>query len=114
MVVSIQGRRMYLWRAVDSEGEILDMLVQPRRDKAAALKLMCKLLKKQGYTPRVLVTDKLPSYGRARRQPARPAQEQPRRELPPSGATTRAQDAGLQVTWISSALPVHPLRCSQH
>jgi transposase-like protein len=68
MVVSIQGRRMYLWRAVDSEGEILDMLVQPHRDKAAALKLMRKLLKKQGYAPTMLVTDKLPSYGCARRE----------------------------------------------
>src|SRR3954451_15820862 len=69
MVVSIQGRRTYLWRAVDSEGEILDILVQPRRDKAAALKLMRKLLKKQGFAPSVLVTDKLPSYGAARRDP---------------------------------------------
>jgi putative transposase len=68
MVVSIQGRRMYLWRAVDSEGEILDMLVQPHRDKAAALKLMRKLLKKQGYAPTMLVTDKLPSYACARRE----------------------------------------------
>jgi len=40
MVISIQGRRMYLWRAVDSEGEVLDVLVQPRRDKVAALRLM--------------------------------------------------------------------------
>ena len=68
MVVSIQGRRMYLWRAVDSEGEILDLLIQPKRDKAAALKLMRKLLKKQGYVPSVLVTDKLGSYGAARRE----------------------------------------------
>src|SRR3954451_12089755 len=45
MVVSIQGKRMYLWRAVDSEGEILDVLVRPRRDKAAALKLMRRVLK---------------------------------------------------------------------
>jgi putative transposase len=67
MVVSIQGRRMYLWRAVDSEGEILDLLVQPRRDKAAALRLMRKLVRKQGYAPRVLVTDKLQSYGAPRR-----------------------------------------------
>ena len=65
MVVSIQGRRMYLWRAVDSEGEILDLLVQPKRDKAAALKLMRKLLKKQGCAPSLLVTDKLGSYGAA-------------------------------------------------
>jgi putative transposase len=68
MVVSIQGRRMYLWRAVDSEGEVLDMLVQPRRDTAAALRLMRKLLKKQGYAPDELVTDKLGFYGAARRE----------------------------------------------
>src|SRR5215207_2576505 len=66
MVVSV--RRMYLWRAVDSEGEILDLLVQPTRDKTAALRLMRKLLRKQGHSPRVLVTDRLPSYGAARRQ----------------------------------------------
>jgi putative transposase len=65
MVISIQGRRLYLWRAVDSEGEILDILVQTKRDTAAALKLMRKLLKEQGYAPSVLVTDKLLSYGAA-------------------------------------------------
>ena len=68
MVVSIQGTRMYLWRAVDSEGEVLDLLVQPKRDTAAALRLMRKLLRKQGYTPDELVTDKLGSYGAARRE----------------------------------------------
>jgi putative transposase len=45
MVVSIQGRRMYLWRAVDNEGEVLDLLVQSKRDTEAALQLMCNLLK---------------------------------------------------------------------
>src|SRR3712207_2950358 len=59
MVVSIRGRRMDLWRAVDSQGEVLDILVQAKRDKAAALRLMRKLLKKQGFAPRVLVTDRL-------------------------------------------------------
>ena len=63
--VSINGKRMYLWRAVDSEGEVLDILVQSRRNKKAALKLMRKLLKKQGYAPDEVVTDKLPSYGAA-------------------------------------------------
>src|SRR5256885_16263373 len=48
MVVRIAGKRMYLWRAVDHEGEVLDMLVQRRRDTHAALRLMRKLLKKQG------------------------------------------------------------------
>jgi putative transposase len=68
MVISLQGRRLYLWRAVDSEGEILDILVRTKRDTAAARKLMRKLLKKQGYSPSVLVTYKLPSYGAARRK----------------------------------------------
>jgi putative transposase len=67
MVIRVQGRRLYLWRAVDSEGEILDMLVQSRRDKGAALRLMRKLLKKHGFAPKVLVTDKLRSYAAARR-----------------------------------------------
>ena len=57
MFVKIAGRQMYLWRAVDSEGEVLDMLVQSRRDKAAALRLMRKLLKNQGVAPTELVTD---------------------------------------------------------
>jgi putative transposase len=68
MVVRIAGRRMFLWRAVDHEGEILDMLVQRRRDKRAALRLMRKLVKKQGFAPKLLVTDKLRSHGSAFRQ----------------------------------------------
>jgi putative transposase len=68
IVISIQGRRMDLWRTVDSKGEILDLLVQPRRERSAALRLMRKLLKKQGYAPRVLVTNKLASYACARRE----------------------------------------------
>jgi transposase-like protein len=66
MAVVIAGRQLWLWRAVDDEGEVLDLLVQPRRDKAAAVKLMRKLLKKQGCAPDILVTDKLRSYGAAR------------------------------------------------
>src|SRR6202021_567395 len=57
MAVLIAGRRFWLWRAVDDEGEVLDLLVQRRRDKAAAVKLMRKLLKKQGFALDVLVTD---------------------------------------------------------
>ena len=68
MVVRIAGKRMYLWRAVDHEGEVLDMLVQRRRDKRAALRLMRKLLRKQGFAPKSLTTDKLGSYGSAFRQ----------------------------------------------
>src|SRR5213595_3576622 len=62
------GERMYLWRAVDHEGEVLDMLVQRRRDTRAALRLMRKLLRKQGFAPKLLVTDKLRSYASAFRR----------------------------------------------
>jgi transposase-like protein len=68
MVVRIAGERMYLWRAVDHEGEVLDMLVQRRRDTRAALRLMRKLLRKQGFAPSLLVTDKLHSYASALRR----------------------------------------------
>jgi len=60
--VSINGKTMYPWRAVDCEGEVLDVLVQSRRNKKAALKLMRKLFKAQGFAPTLVVTDKLPSY----------------------------------------------------
>ena len=66
MGVMIAGRQFWLWRAVDDEGEVLDLLVQRRRDKTAAVKLMRKLLKKQGFAPDVLVTDKLRSYRAAK------------------------------------------------
>src|SRR5665647_2930359 len=62
MVVKIRGQRMYMWRAVDCEGEVLDMLVQKRRNKAAALQLLRKLLKNQGFVPDAIVTDGLTSY----------------------------------------------------
>jgi putative transposase len=61
--VRINGKCVYLWRAVDCEGEVLDVLVQSRRNKQAALKLMRKLLKSQEFCPTAVVTDKLPSYG---------------------------------------------------
>jgi len=67
MVVRIDGKRMFMWRAVDSEGEVLDVLVQKRRNKAAALKLLRKLLKKQGFKPGRIVTDGLASYKAAMR-----------------------------------------------
>ena len=65
--VRIGGRIHYLWRAVDDEGEVLDMIVQPRRDRKAALKLLRRLLKRQGYVPDAIVTDRLRSYGAALR-----------------------------------------------
>ena len=68
MAVMIAGTQFWLWRAVDDEGEVLDLLVQRRRDARAAAKLMRKLLKKQGFAPKTLVTDRLRSYGAAKTQ----------------------------------------------
>ncbi len=65
--LKIDGRMLYLWRAVDAEGEVLDVLVQSKRNKHAALKLMRKLLKKYVFVPDRLITDDLPSYGAAAR-----------------------------------------------
>ena len=62
MAIVIRGKRHWLWRAVDNEGEILDFLVQAKRNARAALKLMRKLLRKQGWAPTRIVTDKLRSY----------------------------------------------------
>lgn len=66
--MKIAGRQFDLWRAVDSEGEVLDMLVQSRRHKAAALRFMRKLLKNQRMAPIELITDRLKSYESATRE----------------------------------------------
>jgi putative transposase len=66
--VTIGGERRYLWRAVDQDGEVLDILVQKRRDKHAAKRFFRKLLKGLQYIPHKMVTDKLGSYGAARRE----------------------------------------------
>jgi transposase-like protein len=66
MAVMVAGRQFWLWRAADDGGEVLDLLVQRRCDKAAAVKPMRKLLKKQDFAPDLLVTDKLRSYDAAK------------------------------------------------
>ena len=66
--VKINGITGYLWRAVDQHGNVLDVLVQSRRNATAAKRFFRKLLKGLRYVPRVLVTDKLASYGVAHRQ----------------------------------------------
>ena len=66
--LKINGKQQYLWRAVDQYGNVLDILVQSRRNKGAALKFFRKLLTGCTYVPRVLITDKLASYGAAKRE----------------------------------------------
>ena len=66
--LTIQGKPAYLWRAVDQHGNVLDILVQSRRNKAAAKTFFRNLLKGCQYVPRVIITDKLASYGAAKRE----------------------------------------------
>ena len=68
LFVSIQGRQHYLWRAVDEDGDVIDILVQSRRDRSAAVRFFRQLLKEQGREPRRLITDKLRSYAAAHRR----------------------------------------------
>ncbi len=65
MVCKVRGRRMHLWRAVDDEGEVLDLVMQRQRDTQAALKLLKRLLRNQPIAPTAIVTDRLKSYGSA-------------------------------------------------
>jgi putative transposase len=67
VVVTINGKKRWLWRAVDQHGAVLDVLVQSRRERHAARRLMRKLLKKHGRAPRILISDKLKSYAAANR-----------------------------------------------
>lgn len=68
LIVTIGGRKHWLWRAVDQDGYVLDEIVQARRNTKAAKRLLVRLMKKQGCLPKRIVTDKLRSYGAARRQ----------------------------------------------
>ena len=62
LFLTLNGRLQYLWRAVDEDGDVLDILVQSRRNRRAAVRFFRKLLKRQGCVPRRLITDKLRSY----------------------------------------------------
>ena len=68
VVISIAGRKHWLWRTVDQDGYVLDEIVQPRRNTKAAKRLLTRLLQKQGMKPKRIITDKLRSYGAAKQQ----------------------------------------------
>src|SRR5918999_2466587 len=112
MFVHIGGKQMYLWRAVDAEGEVLEVPVQANRDKRAAGKLRRKLLKRQGIGPTAWVTDKYSAYGAALRDLQLRArhvcgkQANNRAEsLTRAGPTTRTQVAGLQIAAFGATVP---------
>jgi transposase-like protein len=121
MAVTIAGRQFWLWRAVDDEGEVLDLLVQRRRDKVAAVKLMRTLLNKQGFAPDVLVTDKLRSYGAAKAEIGLSARHERglrknnrAGEFASTDTTTRAQDAAFQIARIGPTVLVCSRRRPKH
>ena len=121
--VKINGTTHYLWRAVDQHGNVLDILVQSRRNAVAAKRFFRKLLKGLRYVPRVIVTDKLASY-----QVAAPrafavgdpspleVPQQPGRELPSADQGPGTGDETLRLAWAGPTVPVcvrqHPTALS--
>jgi putative transposase len=111
--LKIDGRMVYLWRAVDAEGEVLDVLVQSKRDKHAALKLMRNLLKKYAFAPERSVTDDLRSYAPAASRISASSicmnvagAEQSGREFASACAAAGAQDAALQERRLRAEIPL--------
>ena len=111
--VTIQGQRRYLWRAVDQDGDVIDILVQSRRDCRAATPLFRKLLKGQERTPGRVVTDRLSGLqgcalsGHAVRRPSHgPRREQSRRSLPPAHTATRATHAPGHISRAGTTIRV--------
>ena len=107
--VKIHGRRQYLWRAVDQDGDLLDILVQSRRDRRAAIRFFRKVLKGQGRSPRRLVTDKLRSRGAPQcdaiyGSPHCSVREQSCRGVTSANATARATDAPVQIRRARAAV----------
>jgi len=121
MVIVIRRRRHWLWRAVDNEGEALDFLVQSKRNAKAALKLMRKLLKKHGWAPTRITTDKLRSYHVAFRTLGLTAEH-----IDNKRANNRAENSHqpvrrserkqqrFKITRVCPTLPEHPIRCIQY
>jgi putative transposase len=115
VVCSIGSERMYLWRAVDDDGEVLDLVVQKARDTGAALKLLKRLLRNQPTAPERITTDGLRSYGAALRElglerlhQAGRLRENNRAENSHLAIRRRAGDAGLQEPSSGPAVPDHP------
>ena len=115
LFVRIQGRQVYLWRAVDQDGDVLDILVTTRRDKRAAKRFFRKVLKKQGQSPWQLITDKLKTYPAAHREVFPSVEhktgqyENNRAEVShPTHPRTREADERVQINRAGSTIPFCP------
>ncbi len=116
--LKINGKTHYLWRAVDQQGYVLDILVQSRRNKGAAKRFFGKLLKGCEYLPRVIITDKLASYGAARRA-VLPGVEHRQsgylnKRAENSHQPTRKRERVMRKVQISRARPAVPVRLRPH
>ena len=118
--VTIQGRQQYLWRAVDEDGDVLDILVQSHRNRRAAVRFFRTLLKTQGRIPRRLITDQLRSYAAACRtvmpsvvHVTESVREQSSRGLPPTDASAGAPDAALHVGRPRATVRVGTRSCAE-
>ncbi|EFH84443.1 Integrase catalytic region [Ktedonobacter racemifer DSM 44963] len=107
--LTIKGKRQYLWRAVDQHGNMLDILVQSRRNKQAAKKFFRKLLKRLKYAPRVIITDKLASYAAAKKEILPSVEHRQHKGLnnraENSHQPTRQRERTM-ISWSRSALPL--------
>src|SRR5438067_2721811 len=102
--LTINGQRHYLWRAVDQDDNVLDILVQSRRNKHAAKKFFRKLLKGLRYVPRVIITDKLKSYGAAKREILPGVEHRQSRYL------NNRRGRGLRISFDRGLFPAHGSR----
>src|ERR1700675_3962907 len=106
--------------AVDSEGEVLEILVQPQRDKAAAFRRLVKLFRRQGFVPKAIVTDKLRSYGAALREIGfsglheQGLRANNRAENSHQPSTTRTKDARFQINQVGLEFSFRPCGRLQH
>ncbi len=111
--LKINGKTHYLWRAVDQQGNVLDILVQSRRNKGAAKKFFRKLLKGCEYVPRVIITDKLGSYGAAKREMLPGVEHRQSRYLnnraENSHQPTRRRERVMRKVQVSRARPTLPV-----
>jgi putative transposase len=110
VVVTIKKQQYYLWWAVDPEGNVLDVLRQRQRDTKAAERFFRKLLKKQNFVPRVIVTDKLKRYKAAKKQVMKNVEhrqiKQSSREFSSTHKNARATNATIQISRTSSTISI--------
>jgi hypothetical protein len=114
MFITINGKTHYLWRAVDQNGNVLDILVTSRRDTQAATRFFRTLLTGLEYVPRVLITDKLASYGAARRRVLRSVEHRQSKYLNNRGREVASTDPGAgtsdEEVHLSGSCPAVPVR----